>query len=179
MDDLSFRLGDRGRYVGKSIVNSQQRLRNFLDALEGVRTGARNLAAPELAQHEGSDSIFFPSPANRRKLSFWIWIDEYNETSIAFGDWHTHSSVASAFNDGDADDSIIETARGILDSRFVIAIDGDGEHAGFSTVVWLDDSDAVAQMFSEPWSPDTIYLRSWDGSIDRTITSNSPPIITT
>ena len=162
------------RYVAKAIVNAQQRLQTFLGELEAKRPGAQQLAAPELVQHEGSDSIYFPSPVARSKLSFWIWIDDENEVSITFGDWHTHGSVASAQNDN-PEDPILAIARGILDSRFVIAIDGDGDHAGFSTVVWIDDSDAVAELFAKPWSPDTIHIRSWDGSIDSTITSNNPP----
>lgn len=156
---------------------AQQRLHIFLDALDTVRTGARNFANSDLVKHEGSDSIYFPSPVSLRKLSFWVWIDEENETSITFGDWHTHGSVASSQKD--TDDAIIEIALGILDSRFVIAIDGDGEHIGFSTVVWIDDPVAVADMFAKSWSPDKIHVRSWDGSIDATITAQSPPIIAT
>ncbi len=159
-------------------MNTHQRLRTFLYELEAVSPGTRQLAAPELMQHEGSDSIYFQSPADHRKLSFWISIDDEDEMSVSFADWHTHGSVASALN-GTADDSIVAIACGILDSRFVLAIDGDGDHAGFSTVVWIDDPDAVADMFAKPWSPDTLHVRSWDGSIDTTVTSNSPPIIAT
>lgn len=98
--------------------------------------------------------------------------------SITFGNWHTHACVASEFDDS-ADDSIVLVARGILNSRFVVAIDVDGEHSGFSTVVWIDDLKAVAEMFDHPRSPTSIHIRSWDGSIDKTITATSPPIIAT
>jgi hypothetical protein len=167
---------DTRRSVTNEIVNIQDRYRRFLDSLEAARPGSRRLAATQLVKHEGSDSIFFPSPANRRKLSFWIWIDDENEWSITFGDWHTHACVASA-SDCSSDDSIVSIARGILDSRFVIAIDGDGEHAGFSTVIWIDDPKAVIEMFAHSWSPITIHLRSWDGTIAAAITASSPPII--
>ena len=160
-------------------MNPRQRLDAFLDALEEVRHGARKFAASDLVQHEGSDSIAFPSPANRRKLSFWIWIDDCGEMSITFADWHTHGSVASALSDQEPDESIILIARGILNSRFVVAVDGDGDHAGFSTVVWIDDATAVADMFANSRSPTIIHVRSWDGSIDTTITSDSPPVIAT
>ena len=160
-------------------MNTRQRLATFLDTLETARQGSRQLAAAELVEHEGSDAIYFPSRANRKKLSFWIWIDDCDETSITFGPWHTHGSVSSALSSKSPDEAIISIALGILDSRFVIAIDADGEHVGFSTVVWLDNSAAVSEMFAKPWSPSRIHVRSWDGSIDRTITSNSPPIIAT
>ena len=159
-------------------MNHCQRYRRFLDSLEALRPGSQCLAAPEFVQHEGTDSIFFPSPANRRKLSFWIWIDDENEMSITFGDWHTHASVESE-TESLADESIVSIARGILDSRFVVAIDGDGKHTGFSTVVWINDHRAVAEMFAQSWSPTKIHLRSWDGSIDTAITATSPPIIAT
>jgi len=159
-------------------VNTHIRLENFLDSLEAMFPGARGLASSGLVKHEGSDSIFFPSPSNHRKLSFWIWIDDENDLSITFGDWHTHASVASAL-DGSGDASIIAIACGILQSRFVVAIDSDGDHAGFSTVVWVDDAEAIAEMFANPWSPTVIKLYSWDGSIDTAITAKSPPIIST
>lgn len=159
-----------------SIVNTNQRLRDFLDQLEAVRPGARQLAFPEYVQHEGRESIHFQSPTNDGKLSFWIWIDDEDEMSITFADWHTHESVAAAFSDT-KDDALVGIAHGILDSRFVMAIDVDGEYANFSTVVWIDNSASVAEMFAEPWSPATIRVRSWDGSIDAAIHSNSPPII--
>ncbi len=159
-------------------MNHRQRYRRFLDSLEALRPGSQCLAAPEFVQHEGKDSIFFPSPANRRKLSFWIWIDDENEMSITFGDWHTHASVESE-TESLAEEAIVSIARGILDSRFVVAIDGDGEHTGFSTVVWINDHRAVAEMFAQSWSPTRIHLRSWDGSIDTAITAASPPIIAT
>ena len=179
MDDRSRRPGHRNRYVANRKMNIRQRLDTFLNALEAARPGSRELAASDLAQHEGSDAIYFPSPANRRNLSFWIWIDDCDETSITFADWHTHGSVSSALSSETPDESILSIARGILDSRFVVAIDADGEHIGFSTVVWIDDPTAVSEMFAKSWSPSTIHVRSWDGSIDTTITSNSPPIIAT
>ena len=159
-----------------SIVNTNQRLRDFLDQLEAVRPGARQLASPEYVQHEGGESIYFPSPTNDEKLSLWIWIDDEDEMSVTFADWHTHESVAGAFSDT-PDDALVGIAHGILDSRFVMAVDVDGDYSDFSTVVWIDHSAAVAEMFAEPWSPVTIRVRSWDGSIDATITSSSPPII--
>ena len=162
--------------VINSIVNTHQRLRAFVDELEAVRPGAQKLASPEYVQHEGGDSIYFPSPTDDGKLSFWIWIDDENEMSITFADWHTHESVAAAFSDTE-DDTLVAIARGILDSRFLMAIDVDGDYSQFSTVVWIDNLDAVAEMFAQPWSPVTIRVRSWDGSIDANITSNSPPII--
>lgn len=156
-------------------MNKQQRLDAFLDALEETRPGSRYLACTELVQHEGSDAIYFPSLANQRQLSFWIWIDECDETSITFGDWHTHGSVASALSAETPEESILSLAHGILDARFVVATDADGEHAGFSTVVWIDNPDAVSGMLDKSWSPHKIHVQSWDGSIDTIITSNSPP----
>ena len=179
LEKLLSGLGDHGRYVANRTMNTRQRLDAFLDALEATRQGSRQHVAAELVQHEGSDAIYFPSRANRRKLSFWIWIDDFAETSITFGDWHTHGSVSSAFSSESPDESIISIARGILDSRFVIAIDADGEHVGFSTVVWIDDPAAVSEMFAKSWSPSRIHVLSWDGSTNTTITSNSPPIIAT
>lgn len=160
-------------------MNTQQRLDAFLDALEEARPGSRYLAGTELVQHEGSDAIYFPTRDTQRELSLLIWIDEYDETSITFGDWHTHGSVASALSAETPEEAILSLARGILDSRFVVATDADGEHVGFSTVVWIDDPDAVSGMFAKSWSPSKIHVQSWDGSIDTTITSNSPPIIAT
>ena len=164
---------------GNKMFHARQRLATLLDALEATRPGARERAASDLAQHEGSAAIYFPSPADRRNLSFWIWINDCDEMSITFADGHTHGSVSSALSSETPDDSILSIARGILDSRFVVAIDADGKHTGFSTVVWIDDPTAVSELFTQSWSPSTVHLRSWDGSIDTTITSNSPPIIKT
>ena len=154
-------------------MNTCQRLNSFLDLLEARRPGSRELAASDLVQHEGCNAIFFPSPANRQKLSFWVWFDDYDEISVTFADWHTHGSVAGALSSVTPDEAILAITQGILDSRFAVAIDADGEHAGFSTVVWIDDANAVSEMFANTWSPTKIHVRSWDGSIDSTITLKS------
>ncbi len=49
------------RYAAEPTVNHLQRYRRFLDSLEALRPGSQCLAAPEFVQHEGTDSIFFPS----------------------------------------------------------------------------------------------------------------------
>ena len=93
-DDRSRRPGHRNRYVANRKMNIRQTSRHLSQCTRsGAGPGSRELAASDLAQHEGSDAIYFPSPANRRNLSFWIWIDDCDETSITFADWHTHGSV--------------------------------------------------------------------------------------
>ncbi len=107
-----------GCSFASGMMASQQRLYSFLDLIEKKRPGSRQLAAHELVKHEGSYAIYFPSPVNRRKLSFWIWIDDCNETSITFADWHTHGSVASAFSSDTPTNPFSQSLLGfwILDS---------------------------------------------------------------
>ena len=107
-------------------------------------------------------TLTLPSPTGSQERDVKIWV-ENGVPSLAFGQgWHTHADVWAAW----PGESLVELLRAILNDRFVLCFDVDGESNSAPGVVDLRNPTALADELTSRGSPGRLRLCSWSGTAD-------------
>lgn len=132
-------------------------------------------AVPELKvdavivrRESATPSVEIDSPTADPSRRLVIWMDDGDEPSVGFGDWHTHASVWTH-------EDVIELIAAIVTDRFVLAEDVGGEFDGHRGVVDLRVPDALADELTGPHSSGRVRLLTWSGRGDREVAAGDLP----
>lgn len=120
--------------------------------------------------------VEIPSPSGDRQRQITIWMDEENEPSIEFGQWHTHSSVLLAESTNTYHEhTIMEIVEAIFEDKLVLIEDVGGEYEGHQDILDLRKKDSLEDALTSPYSPNRLKVKSWSGKIDREISVEMDP----
>jgi hypothetical protein len=135
-------------------------------------------AIPQLQQHawmipsgepDGlSLDVVVPSPTLDEPRLLEVWVDEVATPSIGFGPTHRHESP-----DAEGIAAVIDLARAVLADQVVIIEDVGGQYPGHGDWIDLREPDALVDALTSPYSPGRAILKSWSGSADRNIDTES------
>jgi hypothetical protein len=120
--------------------------------------------------------VKIPSPTQDSKREMVIWMDR-DEPSVAFGEWHTHSTVwvVEAGSDNETE-ALLELIHAVMKDEFVFIYDVVGEHDGHWGVVNLRDPSALAEELTNRHSPGRVIIKTWTGSGDHEVGLEDPKI---
>ena len=145
--------------------------RSFLTLL------ARRL--PDFARHarmelrsgsEGHDLLVeLTSPTGDPKRDLVLWMENGDEPSVGFGEWHTHDWYPRGAGPSATAEAMIDLIELILADRIVLLQNVGGEHDGSIDFLDLRDPEALADELTAPWSPGRARILTWSGRGDREV----------
>lgn len=121
-----------------------------------------------------SDEFFLiakiPSPTEDAMREIVFWIEETEEPSVGFGEWHTHASVESPIQDRtDEEGLIIDLIEGILADQIVLIYNIGGKYDGDWGLLDLRDEDALLDELTDEDSLGRLRIKTWSGESDREV----------
>lgn len=140
----------------------------FARRLFSEHPGLRSWAVAETLQADEGPSLLVQipprNPAQEQPLT--LWMEDGDEPSLGFGEWHTHAGLQD--ND-DQDGAIIKLLLAILADEFVLLQDVGGAYDGNVTALDLRNEDALLEELTSPYSPGCARIISWTGQADRIV----------
>jgi hypothetical protein len=135
---------------------------------------------PSSAPDEYKILVEIPSPSGDSNRQVVLWMEDYVEPSVGFGEWHSHAGVETPDEDFTRQaDGIIHLLQAILADQIVLIYDVGGSYDGNWGLVDLRDEDALLEELTSEFSPGRVKIRTWSGCGDREIgledlTADSP-----
>jgi hypothetical protein len=146
-----------------------RRSADFARRLFSERPGLRSWAAAEMPQaEEGLSSLTVQIPPQNPALeqALTLWMEDGDEPSLGFGEWHTHAGLQ---DDEDQDRAIIRLLLAILADEFVLVQEVGGDYDGHFNALDLRDEDALLEELTSPYFPGCGRIVSWTGQADRLV----------
>lgn len=111
--------------------------------------------------------VTMPAPSGDSRSDMVIWLNGGTEPSVAFGNWHAHQGWwGSEQIDRTERMEFLDLIAGILADRHVVCEDVGGTSGWRTTVLDLQEPDALLEELTSKDSSGRARLVSWSGRLD-------------